>query len=204
MSNFSVFAALDLEMEQPSNEIIQIGVSFIFRGPLGDRYIKENFYVTPTEPLSEFIKNLCGISESDFDRTKTRKQCFQEFVDYMNEMYKTHPDMFHEFVVWGQGDVSTLYTQMESEDVFLGGVSGRRSLDVKSLIQYRGLVNNTKVARKMSLKSAVYKHKLEFSGSSHQAADDAYNTLKLFIKLLDEDSVIASCNNIVAKYRNNI
>ena len=55
---------LDLELNQPSGKIIQIGavVGDTDNGDILDRY---RAYVDPGEPLQQFIIDLTGITEDD-------------------------------------------------------------------------------------------------------------------------------------------
>jgi inhibitor of KinA sporulation pathway (predicted exonuclease) len=177
-----LFWSLDLEMEQPSNEIISVGVAFEYP----TETIKKDFLITPSYPLSPFIQELTGLRDDMFDWNKTRKECFIEFY---NEYYKftaindkgfkpqTHP------ITWGQGDLHLLRKQM-NEVLFSELELPRRIVDVKSLLWFDKMVKGEYNSTRMSLDSGLKYMNLMFLGNPHNSADDAYNTLLLFRHLL--------------------
>ena len=75
------FIALDLELEQPSNEIIQIGIAWVCRDCEDNTIHKKNFYVTPSGSVSPFIQDLTGIKDEHFDWTRSRREIYKEFCD---------------------------------------------------------------------------------------------------------------------------
>ena len=59
------FLALDLEMNQPSGKIIQVGIAIGSANDRRDQYITKKWYINPNEPLDQFIIDLTGITQSD-------------------------------------------------------------------------------------------------------------------------------------------
>ena len=57
---------LDLELNQPSGKIVQIGavIGDTQTGAIIDRI---RIYVNPGEPIAEFITELCGITQQQID-----------------------------------------------------------------------------------------------------------------------------------------
>lgn len=175
------FIALDLEMEQPSSQIIQIGISYVEEA--SSLVVRKVFYITPDEPLSAFIQNLTGITNNDFDWNKSREECYREFTDELFCIFESVNKPFREFITWGSGDVAALKADIIKYKQ-TSCMSLNRFTDVKSLVLFDRLVSNKKVSHRVSLKSALADYKIAISGNAHDAGWDAYNTLMLFHALL--------------------
>jgi inhibitor of KinA sporulation pathway (predicted exonuclease) len=196
------FYALDLEMEQPSDEIISIGVAYqhvdydeevdlesrtvtyIPKGTIERR----NFLITPSQPLSPFIQELTGLKDEMFDWTKSRKQCFQEFLEAHEQQNTFLGNMMEnavlhgEAITWGCGDIALLRKQIEDCGIFLdkGCRVNRRFIDVKSLVMLHRKFLGKSISGRMGLKSGLGEFGLLFVGDAHDSSWDAYNTLVLF------------------------
>ena len=59
------FLALDLELNQPSGKIIQVGVAIGDKNTRFEDYVVRKWYIDPQEPISEFINDLTGITDAD-------------------------------------------------------------------------------------------------------------------------------------------
>ena len=59
------FLALDLELNQPSGKIIQVGVAIGDKNTRFEDYVVRKWLIDPQEPISEFINDLTGITDSD-------------------------------------------------------------------------------------------------------------------------------------------
>ena len=122
------FLSLDLEMNQPSGKIIQIGavVGDIITGDIVDRI---RIYVNPNEPLLEYIVNLCGISQADVDSG-------DDLVSAYNKLKSFHQkhDCFMNPITWGGGDSDYLLNQLKEEDKDIKWCFGRRWIDVKTIV----------------------------------------------------------------------
>lgn len=180
-----LFWALDLEMEQPSNEIISIG----FAWETSTQHAKrENFLITPSQPLSPFIQELTGLKDDMFDWNKSRKDCFMEFYNFWLVRWvglesDTHR---HEFnpITWGQGDLHLLRKQFYETLTDFDADLPRRIVDVKTLMWFDKMVKGNYNSARMSLSTALKDMKMPFLGDAHNSADDALNTLILFRELL--------------------
>lgn len=184
------YVALDLEMEQPSGEIIQVGVAWLDAetGVLDSK----NFYITPSQCVSEFIRDLTGITDDDFDWSKNRRQCYSEFTEFMRSIVDRKT--YREYITWGGGDVHTLAKDIsflsQSTELDLNTVlSSRRHTDVKTLVLYETVCAGRSVSS-VSLSSALRAHNVVTRGRSHDAGDDAYNTLYLFLNMVERQSKI--------------
>lgn len=191
------FIALDLEMEQPSGQVIQVGIAWEHACEIK----RMAFYITPCEPVSEFIQELCGISDADFDWDKTREECFKEFTDFL-KVLKTE-DTFNEFVVWGQGDMRSLSQSLNELGMSLHtetGMSERRSIDVKTICMFNDLVYRGTPVKRLSLNSAMTRNKVSPAAGAHQADIDAENTLVLWMHLITRQVMMISGIESAAKH----
>lgn len=186
--NNNVFWALDLEMEQPSNEIISIGVSIWIPGASGYKTDTPNFLITPSQPISPFIQELTGLNDSMFKWDESREIGFRKFVDYMN-MAKSRVELsgmkwFREPITWGAGDLHTLRSQMPFiQQDFMA----RRFIDVKTLCMMERVFQDKSISGKMGLRSGLSSYGLSFEGAAHNSAVDAYNTMRLFNAIVEKN-----------------
>lgn len=180
MNTLTQFYAIDLEMEQPSNEIISIGIAWNaishISGEL-ETYAKD-FLITPSQPVSEFIQNLTGLKDDMYDWSKSRLDCFKEFTNFFYEL----GDLHKEAIVWGCGDIPTLRDQLLG--LGLPHVGSRRFIDVKTLVFMNNAYAGKSLSTRVSLGSALHRYKIKQYGTAHNSAADAYNTLALFNQLV--------------------
>jgi len=169
------FLALDLEMNQPSKKIIEIGVVV---GNVGDGIIfEQSWIIDPLEPISEYITALTGIDDRLIkDSCVPLKQARDEIADAQSR-YGCYPNA----VQWGKGDTDLLAKTLESS-----GIEplrfGRRDLDVKTICVFQAISVGKKP--KGGLSKYVAAHGLTFDGVPHRAAFDARATLNLFFELI--------------------
>jgi inhibitor of KinA sporulation pathway (predicted exonuclease) len=159
------YIALDLEMNQPSGKIIQIG--YVIFNPLRtDSYIKKCLDIKIDEPITEYITDLTGITQDQNDRGISMKVAMEVMKkDVADRNVRLH------VLEWGSGDSYTLAQQ--------SGLSLFKSpVNVKALYQTYGLYTGTNVVAGLA-KSMKYLG-LEFKGRTHNAMDDAYNTAIVF------------------------
>jgi inhibitor of KinA sporulation pathway (predicted exonuclease) len=182
---------LDLEMNQPSGKIIEIGivVGDLVTGAVID---KKSYLINPGEPLNPYITDLTGIQPQMLKNFGGRlEHAFSDLVSYLDSM--GHQGLFINPVVWGQGDIETLrrqvYHPMNLFKAFLGLITlppwpfGRRYIDAKTLyVAYRLANNNPPTG---GLSKAMTKLGLQFKGKKHRAADDAENTFIILKKLME-------------------
>lgn len=165
--------ALDLEMNQPSGRIIQIGAV------VGDRLtgkVVSHFAVLthPGEPLEQRIAKLCGIRPQELETAGSLEEGFAAFERWLqpfDEQRTLNP------LTWGGGDTLELCRQLGHGQRHFG----RRWLDVKTVFtayqMARGEVGFGGLAR------ALTKVGLRFEGRKHNAADDAKNTFYMWHRL---------------------
>lgn len=170
------FIAIDLEMEQPSNQIISVGVAWQQDEETLDCV---NFFIRPDEPLSEFIKDLTGYKGDEFNYTETRKEGFMKVREFLLGLQ--HSGCHNEFVTWGCGDVSLLREELIKEQISPNFVS-KRFIDLKTLLLMERVYDGKSVNNRMALKTAMSDYKVKGSGTAHNSMYDAYDTLDVFCK----------------------
>lgn len=166
--------SLDLEMEQPSGEIIQLGFT-IFNKDSKEVLISKRLYVNTGKILSPFITQLTGITQEQHDAGTSLSDVYDELY-YWHKLYQC----FMNPITWGGGDSWELKKQLPSlpeEDWCFG----RRWIDAKTLyITYR-MANDLPI--KGGLKKACNSMDIQFEGPAHDAERDAYNTASIYSKL---------------------
>lgn len=167
--------ALDLEMNQPSGKIIQIGAAI---GDLGTKEIIETLSVVvdPGEEITPFIEQLTGVTNA---RVRADGVPLPAAAEKLFELARRH-ETFMNPVTWGGGDHETLREQLGMQnDRWL---FGRRWIDVKTIhVGYAltaGFSPAGGLARVMSKR-----YDLPFEGRIHDAGSDAANTLRLYFKM---------------------
>jgi len=181
------FCSIDLEMNQPSDKIIQIG-AVIGNLKTGEILAKYSAFVDPEESIREDIIKLCAI-----DDELLREEGMDLFT-----AYEGLRDLCLEYqcskmaIQWGQGDVRHLLLELKKNGYqFNTGfqdqegepfIFGRRTFDAKQSMQEwrfkQGITLQGGLARSMT------KLGLEFEGRKHTADADAYNTWVIYRKLL--------------------
>ena len=180
-----LYLSLDLEMEQPSEEIIQIGacIGNIKTGEILDTFCA---YVAPEFPLSPFITQLTGITQKTIDEEgKDILAAYKSLLEFV----KPH-DINCNVMTWGGGDTKELKNQVQwaYDVVVIGKVFawpfGRRWIDIKTWFQFRQLARGEKL--QAGLAKAMAKTGLNFKGRKHDALADSVNTFRLAHQLVTE------------------
>lgn len=168
------FLSLDLEMNQPSGKIIQVGavVGNLRTGEIIDDL---SVIVNPHETLNPFIIQLTGITPE----MVTHGATLTEAYEHLTHMYKSH-GCFTNPITWGGGDSLDLKQQLG--DSATNWPFGRRWLDVKTIFQFHQLARGQKL--QAGLAKALTRVGLAFKGRKHDARDDARNTFLLAHHLL--------------------
>lgn len=177
------FFALDLEFNQPSKRIIQVGLCLGARNESPENFQCLKWYVDPGEPISEPITALTGITDDDI---RTHAIPLPQVALEIGEALKARGSFVNP-VVWGDGDARSLLAAFAGNDV-LFPFFGHRSIDVKTLYVYLNIVLGRNA--RGGLKSAMAQYKVKFEGEPHRADVDAFNTLRLFFALLDRQSAL--------------
>ncbi len=79
------YVALDLEYNQPSGTIIQVGVAIGSASQSQHEYVVRRWDLKVDEPISEFITQLTGITDEDCHGGVTLAQCAQELGKLLGE-----------------------------------------------------------------------------------------------------------------------
>ena len=179
------FLALDLESNQPSGKIIQVGIAIGDKNTRFEDYVVRKWYIDPQEPISEFINDLTGITDADI---RAESYSHDYVARELSELIKEHK-CFVSPVQWGGGDSVELLAEFCKNHVDFPHF-GRRWIDVKTFYTYLMLTRGK--APSGGLASAMSHFKLHFKGAAHRADVDAQNTLALFFKLLERQAKLES------------
>lgn len=178
MSTLDTFLALDLELNQPSGRIIQVGIALGARPQAEADYLTYAWLMDPKEPIAPEIEALTGIS----DRLIAQKAVsWPQMVAELHAILAEHPHFVNP-VSWGGGDAATLLAEIVAQDLSFPHF-GRRWLDVKTMHSLLSLAAGKNPSGGLS--SVMGRYGLRFIGEAHRADIDAFNTLRLFFKLLD-------------------
>ena len=169
--------AIDLEMAQPSNNIIEIGAAI---GDTDNYQIidKISIFVNPHEQLSEEIIKLTSISQEDVDLAKNLDDAYKDLLDFSNK-YAVHKQL----VTWGSGDIWALKSQLQKIDLNIKWEYGYTYMNVKNIVQAMLTAKNRKTQG--GLAKSLGKFGLGFKGKKHRADDDSVNTLRMYFKILE-------------------
>lgn len=167
---------LDLELNQPSGKIVQIGavVGDTQTGEIVDRI---RIYVNPGEPIAEFITELCGITQ---DQINEHGVTLDEAYLLLKKFHKK--SNFVNPVTWGGGDSQEIYDQL-SDDVRKQWCFGRRWIDAKTVFVSQMIAHQNNV-ESSGLQKSMKKFGLNFIGRPHDAQDDAENTFIMYQYML--------------------
>lgn len=161
--------SLDLEMNQPSRKIIEIGYTIF--NPKSKILLIKSIFVNPQEVLNPEIITLCNITQASVDGGCTLNEAYNIMcVDILRYQ------CFKNVMEWGT-DHFELRNQLglKWEDY----IFKVRSLDVKSLFQmYTMSVPQTKTVAGLSKALEILGS--TFHGLPHRAHTDSYNTVRVF------------------------
>lgn len=176
-----IYLSLDLEMNQPSGAIVQIGavVGEVLTGEILGTFSK---YVSlpEGEELNPFIIKLCNIDLDTYESEKIDlKDAYIALLDFRSK-YEVERNP----ITWGGGDSDYLYKQtyVACGNELKNWPFGRRWVDIKTVFQMYCIANGIK--HQSGLSKSLTKLGLRFSGTKHNALDDAKNTFYAATKLL--------------------
>jgi len=184
--------AIDLELNQPSNQIISLGA---VRGSLATGEIAETLHVLVkiedklcTDPKICDIPKLTGITDEMLQNEGTTlADLYSRLCDLHKRSDFTNP------VTWGKGDATLLRDQLEASGMRLSSgfhnpeklpvfAFGRREFDCKQRFQEQCIIEGKSL--QSGLKKAMKRVGLQFEGQAHNALNDALNTFKMYRFLL--------------------
>lgn len=189
------YFALDLELNNKNDgstsRIIEVGVAI--GSPLRPAEIKKlNWYLDPQEPITPFISGLTGITEEVIrEKAVSHTQVAKE-LGALIDVYNCFPNP----VTWGQGDAQELKNEFSERGIEFR-YFGRRIFDVKTIFVYHQMAQGKTPSG--GLKKALGAYNLKFEGQPHRAADDACNTLRLFLHLLSREREIRNHVSALSK-----
>lgn len=172
------YLALDLEMNQPSRRIIQVGVAVGAPGCVPAEIVTREWLLDPEEPIAPNIEALTGISDWDIQE---RAVSWGQVAEELGALIHEH-QCFVNPVTWGGGDSELLLAAFRERGIHFP-FFGRRWLDVKTWHVCQSLATGKRHAG--GLASVMGGYKLPFIGKAHRADVDALNTLRLFFLLAD-------------------
>lgn len=176
---------IDLELNQPSQKIIEIGaVRFLRDGGIHPQ--KFDIIVNPNEQLGKCktrergvitISELTGITQEMVNNGTTLQNAIEKMKDWAYSESKN-------FVLagWG-GDPFWLHEQCLQNNIIYP--FRRKSFDIKSMVVFASALMGKKI-KTDGLKNMMKCFQLSFQGSQHRADSDAYNTAKLLQKCVQE------------------
>ena len=161
--------SLDLEMNQPSRKIIEIGYTIF--NPKSGMIMTKSIFVNPQETLDPEIITLCNITQEQVDGGWTLNEAYNMMVADINRY-----QCFKNVMEWGT-DHFELRKQLGLE--WADYIFKVRSLDVKSLFQmYTMSIPQTKTVA--GLEKALKILGSSFDGVPHRAHVDSYNTMRVY------------------------
>jgi inhibitor of KinA sporulation pathway (predicted exonuclease) len=177
-----ILMALDLELNQPSGKIIQVGA---VAGDLDTGEILARFgvVVNPLEPIDPFIVELTGVTQERADAGVAIETAYTSLCAF----HALH-GCFTNALTWGGGDTETLRQQSfegtwrDDDPGLPKWPLGRRWIDCKTLYVSWRLAHGKKVQG--GLARALTKFGLRFEGRKHDAVDDAANTFRFYHRMV--------------------
>ena len=185
------FLAMDLEMNQPSGKIIQIGVAIGTITQSHRDYVVRQWLIDPIEKIAPEITALTGISDADI---QSNAVAHNVAAQELSDLIVTHQPFLNP-VTWGHGDSDQWLDELRARNIEFHHF-GRRWIDTKTMHLTLTLAQGK--SWKGGLSSAMGKYKLSFHGQAHRADVDAINTLRLFAHMMRRQQAIESASIKIA------
>lgn len=162
------YLSLDLEMNQPSGLIIEVGFAIgDLHAPVGTCDVAGSFLINPGEPLNPQIIKLCGITDEMLADTITLGQAHEALVIAALKF-----EVGRNLLTWGGNDGEYLKKKLPSLTNFWFAPT---VMDVKKVYQFIRQAQSQRI--QSGLAKSMAKCGLNFKGKKHRAMDDALNTL---------------------------
>ncbi len=123
--------------------------------------------------LSAYCMELTTISQDQVNKARTFNQVIQSFHDWL-EMEDAHALI----CTWGDKDIDIIKAECQRHNYNASFLPP--SINLKA--QYASI---HRLRKEVGLQKALERNAIEFEGTPHRAIDDAYNTSRLFLQLLD-------------------
>lgn len=183
------YLALDLELNNKSDgstpRIIEVGVA-IGSPTKPEGITKLSWYLDPEEPIEPFISELTGITDKVIQENSVSHEKVAKELGALIDVYNCFPNP----ITWGQGDAEELKQEFRERGIKFPHF-GRRIFDVKTVYVFQQLALGKTVSG--GLRKTMNHYGLKFVGTPHRASDDAFNTLRLFFRLLGGESDLRRC-----------
>lgn len=170
--NFHRVVCFDLEMccwEGRTGEIIEIGLAEIDL-PANSIVKRSQFYVKPEhDEISDYCVNLTGITQRIVDRQG------RPLADVLKSVEKNYGSTNKIFAAWGH-DERVLFEECDQKGLER---PFREFINLATLYRIHYRMN-----KRMGFAKALRQQNMEFEGSPHSGADDAYNLARLALKFL--------------------
>lgn len=186
------FLSIDLEFNQPSGKIIQVGICVGCEDQIGPLFSRQ-WLIQIDEPISAFITELTGIDDALIGRDGVSlAHCAKELeAIVLQHNVRANP------ITWGGGDSHELLKAFAQQQIDFPHF-GRRWIDVKTICNYLEMSRRADMKPlKGGLKSVMAKYKLKFEGSAHRADVDALNTLRLFFAVLKRQKMLENAAQLL-------
>jgi inhibitor of KinA sporulation pathway (predicted exonuclease) len=177
------FLSLDLESNQPSGTIIQVGACV---GNLKSGEILEEYsaFIHTDEILSDFIIKLTSIKQKDVNNGISLVKAYECLISMFEKWNCQNRGCV---LTWGGSDTQDLKNQLGLKDYNKKPEPntwyfGRRWIDVKTIFVAYQCANDKK--HQAGLSKALTKVGLQFKGRKHNAKFDAINTFRIFRELM--------------------
>ncbi|GAE25190.1 exonuclease [Halalkalibacter wakoensis JCM 9140] len=137
-----------------------------------DEYIKP----LSTKPLSEFCKELTGIDNQHLADASSFQQVLEQFLTWVGGIKKSR------FFSWSPSDLHRLKVDSRIHGIPSSTIAKieKRYVDFQEIFTKRVSKTNA------SVESALQLYGLDFIGEKHHPMYDSYNTLRIYLKFLDE------------------
>lgn len=169
--------SLDLEYNQPLQEILQIGVAV---GDTETGEILEAYegYVNSREHVHWMVKKITKITSEIAANAPPLSVTYRDVYEIFKK-YKCEPNP----IVWGGPDHNSLRNQIITDSVEMPWIFSEEHIDAQHLYHMYRLSMRLNV--KGSLKKALQSLGDDFIGRVHSAKDDAINTFRIYKMVTD-------------------
>lgn len=134
-------------------------------------------YIKPTnrKPLSQFCKDLTGITDSDLAHAANFTKVFEEFLYWVGGVKRSR------FFSWSKSDLSRLKIDSLRHKIPQTTINKieQRYVDFQAIFSKRVTKSH------FSVENALAVYGLDFVGEKHNPMYDAYNTLQIYLSFLN-------------------